>query len=186
MDGIQPQEINPSPESESQVYPQESMEVESMSPEASQAKQTIWQAVKFTLFSASAGIIQLATFELLDKVILPPHGLAYGYEIAYGIALVLSVLWNFTFNRRYTFRSDMNVPKAMLLVFAYYLVFAPLSIWLGGVLTRNGANADLVFVGTMLVNFITEYLFQRFVVYKNAIDTNDVAQKAQAKAKSRA
>lgn len=134
-----------------------------------------WQAVKFTLFSASAGIIQLGSFELFSKALHWP------YWLAYGVALVLSVLWNFTFNRRYTFRSDMNVPRAMTLVFLYYLVFTPLSTWIGHVLTEGGANEDLVMIGTMLVNFVTEYLYQRFVVYRQSIDTNDVARKAKEK-----
>ena len=130
-----------------------------------------WQAIKFTLFSASAGIVQIASFALLDSVLRLP------YWLAYGIALVLSVLWNFTFNRRYTFRSDMNIPKAMLLVFLFYLVFTPLSTWIGNELALKGTNEYIVLIGTMLVNFVTEYLYQRFVVYRNAIDTNDLAQK---------
>lgn len=138
-------------------------------------KQSAWQALKFTLFSISAGIIQIASFELFSKILNLP------YWLAYGTALVLSVLWNFTFNRRYTFRSDMNVPRAMTLVFLYYLVFTPLSTWGGHALTQGGANEDLVLIGTMLVNFVTEFLYQRFVVYRKSIDTNDVAQRAREK-----
>ncbi|MEG2315207.1 MAG: GtrA family protein, partial [Clostridia bacterium] len=88
----------------------------------------------------------------------------------------LSVLWNFTLNRRYTFRSDANIPRAMLLVGLYYLVFTPLSTWWGAALTNLGWNEDLVLVGTMLINFVTEFLFQRFVVYRNTIDTNEIAK----------
>ena len=130
-----------------------------------------WQAIKFTLFSVSAGIVQIVSFALLDSVLRLP------YWLAYGIALVLSVLWNFTFNRRYTFRSDMNIPKAMLLVFLFYLVFTPLSTWIGNELALKGTNEYIVLIGTMLVNFVTEYLYQRFVVYRKTIDTNDLAQK---------
>ena len=136
-------------------------------------KKNAWQAIKFTLFSASAGIIQLGTFELFSKV------LHWEYWLAYGVSLVLSVLWNFTFNRRYTFRSDMNVPKAMGLVFLYYVVFAPLSIWWGHALTQVDWNEDFVMIGTMLVNFVTEFLFQRLVVYKNSMDTNDIAKRSK-------
>jgi len=138
-------------------------------------KQNAWQAAKFTLFSVSAGLIQLGSFELFIKA------LGLKYWLSYGMALVLSVLWNFTFNRRYTFRSDMNVPQAMGLVFLFYVVFAPLSTWWGHILTRAGWNEDVVMVGTMLVNFVTEYLYQRFVVYKKSIDTNDVAARAKEK-----
>ena len=134
-----------------------------------------WQALKFTLFSASAGIIQFGSTEAFLQILHWP------YWLAFGVGLVLSVLWNFTFNRRYTFRSDMNIPRAMTLVFLFYLVFTPLSTWIGHVLTEGGANEDLVIIGTMLVNFVTEFLYQRFVVYRKSIDTNDVARRAQEK-----
>jgi len=86
------------------------------------------------------------------------------------------VLWNFTFNRRYTFRSIENISKAMMLVFLYYLVFTPLSIWWGDALTHAGWNDYLVLAGTMVINFVTEYLYQRFVVYRYTIDTNDLVK----------
>lgn len=133
---------------------------------------SLWQMVKFTLFSISAGIIQAGSFALLSEL---AHA---SYWVAYLTALVLSVLWNFTFNRRYTFRSDANVPKAMTLVFLYYLIFTPLSTWWGDALTKASWNEYLVLGGTMLINFVTEFLYQRFVVYRKSIDTNDVANKA--------
>jgi putative flippase GtrA len=107
--------------------------------------------------------------------------LALPFWLSTGISVVLSVLWNFTFNRRYTFRSDMNVPKAMFLVFLYYLVFTPLSMWTMDVLTHRGVNEYIVKGCAMLVNFITEFLYQRFVVYSKTIDTNDEAKKAESK-----
>jgi len=134
-----------------------------------------WQMVKFTLFSISAGLIQAASFTLFKEIALLP------YWLSYGLALVLSVLWNFTFNRRYTFRSVENVSKAMTLVFLYYAVFTPLSILWGDALTRAGWNEYLVLGGTMLINFVTEYLYQRFGVYRYTIDTNELAQRAAAK-----
>jgi len=139
------------------------------------ARQQSWQMLKFTLFSISAGCIQVLSFTLFNEAFHFP------YWLGYGIALVLSVLWNFTFNRRYTFRSVANIPKAMMLVFLYYLVFTPLSIWWGDALTGGGWNDYIVLGGTMLINFITEYLFQRFVVYRYTIDTNDVARRAEEK-----
>ena len=93
------------------------------------ARAEAWQAVKFTLFSASAGIIQVVSFELLSKALKLP------YWGSYLTALCLSVLWNFTFNRRYTFRSDASVPRAMGLVALFYAVFTPLSTWGGSALT---------------------------------------------------
>mgnify|MGYP003298686256 CR=1 FL=1 len=137
-------------------------------------KKQLWQAVKFTLFSISAGGIQIVSFELFSEALHLP------YWSSYLISLVLSVLWNFTFNRRYTFRSDGNVPRAMLLVALFYLVFTPLSTWWGDALTGIGWNKDLVMIGTMLINFVTEFLYQKLVVYRGSTDTNDLARKEQA------
>ena len=134
--------------------------------------ENLWQIIKFTLFSASAGIIQVASFALLETVFHLP------YWPSYLVSLILSVLWNFTFNRRYTFRSDANVPRAMALVAVFYVIFTPLSTWGGDALTRAGWNDFLVLALTMILNFVLEYLYQRFVVYRGMIDTNDVARRA--------
>ena len=125
-----------------------------------ETKQTFLQVVKYTLIAASAGIIQVVSFTLFEEVLHLP------YWPSYLIALTLSVLWNFTFNRKYTFKSANNVPKAMFLVFLYYLVFTPLSTWWGHVLTSKGVNDYIILIFTMLINFITEFLFQKFVVFK--------------------
>ena len=137
---------------------------------------SVWQVVKFTLFSISAGLIQIAAFTLMETVFHLP------YWPSYLTALVLSVLWNFTFNRRYTFRSDASVARSMLLVALFYAVFTPVSTWWGHALTTAGWNDFLVLAITMAVNFVTEFLYQRFVVYRNRIDTNDVARRANEKA----
>ena len=137
---------------------------------------SVWQVVKFTLFSISAGLIQVAAFTLMETVFHLP------YWPSYLTALVVSVLWNFTFNRRYTFRSDASVGRSMLLVALFYAVFTPVSTWWGHVLTTAGWNDFLVLAITMAVNFVTEFLYQRFVVYRNRIDTNDVARRANEKA----
>lgn len=137
---------------------------------------SVWQVVKFTLFSISAGLIQVAAFTLMETVFHLP------YWPSYLTALVLSVLWNFTFNRRYTFRSDASVGRSMLLVSLFYAVFTPVSTWWGHALTTAGWNDFLVLAITMAVNFVTEFLYQRFVVYRNRIDTNDVARRANEKA----
>lgn len=137
---------------------------------------SVWQVVKFTLFSISAGLIQVAAFTLMETVFHLP------YWPSYLTALVLSVLWNFTFNRRYTFRSDASVGRSMLLVALFYAVFTPVSTWGGHVLTTAGWNDFLVLAITMAVNFVTEFLYQRFVVYRNRIDTNDVARRANEEA----
>ena len=128
-------------------------------------KKELLRTIKFTLFSISAGVIQTITFELLDKVV------KLDYWISYLVALILSVIWNFTLNRKFTFHSAGNVPLAMLKVAVFYAIFTPLSTWWGHALTEIGWNNDLVFVGTMLINFVTEYLYDRFVVFGKTIDT---------------
>ena len=127
--------------------------------------QTVWQAIKFTLFSASAGIIQVVSFALLNEL------MSWPYWPSYLIALILSVLWNFTLNRRYTFRSAANVPVAMAKVFGFYLVFTPLSTWLGQLAENVGVNEYIVLAATMLSNFVLEFLFCKFVVYRNQENT---------------
>lgn len=127
-------------------------------------KKQVWQAVKFTLFSVSAGIIQIGSFALLEVFIKD-------YWIPYLISLVLSILWNFTLNRRYTFKSAANVPVAMAKVFGFYLVFTPLSTYLGNVAEGHGANDFLILIVTMLANFVLEFLFCKLVVYRGTEDT---------------
>lgn len=127
--------------------------------------------VKFTLVSASAGLIEIGSFALLNEL------MHLDYWVSYLIALVLSVLWNFTINRRYTFKSANNVPKAMALVFAFYLVFTPLSTLLEKYLTGIQWNEYLVTAINMICNFILEYLYDRFVVFRDSINTNDLAKK---------
>ena len=125
----------------------------------------MWQAVKFTLFSASAGIIQVGTFALFHDLAKLP------YWPSYLISLILSIVWNFTFNRRYTFKSAANVPIAMAKVFGFYLVFTPLSTWLGHVAESAGVADYLVLAVTMISNFVLEFLFCKFVVYRNQENT---------------
>ncbi|MBR4799728.1 MAG: GtrA family protein [Clostridia bacterium] len=138
-----------------------------MSSEKQNGRKELFRAVKFTLFSISAGIVQIASFTLLNEILHWP------YWISYGIALVLSVLWNFTFNRKFTFKSAANVPAAMLKVAAYYAVFMPLSLYLEYLLAdKNGWNEYLVTAINMLLNFVTEFLYQRYFVFGKSIDTN--------------
>ncbi len=130
--------------------------------------------VKFTLFSASAGLIEMGAFALFNELFHWP------YWLSYVLALVLSVLWNFTLNRRFTFHSAANVPVAMLKVAAYYAVFTPLTgaleHLLAGVL---GWNEYLVTALNMLLNFVTEFLYQRFFVFGKSVDTKPVGKNAK-------
>ena len=123
------------------------------------------RVLKFVLFSASAGVIQIISFTLLNECT------EWRYWPCYLISLLLSILWNFTFNRRFTFKSNANVPKAMLLVLAYYCVFTPLTTLLGDWLAEDmNWNEYLVTGLNMALNLSTEYLFQRYVVYKGKVD----------------
>ncbi len=137
-------------------------------------KDNITQAIKFTVFSLSAGAIQFGTFTLLDKIT------NLSYWPMYLPALILSFVYNFTINRKFTFKSANNVPVAMLKVAAYYAVFTPLSTLWGDALTdRLGWNYYVVLICTMLINFVTEFLFDRFVVFGKTINTNEIAQREQ-------
>lgn len=98
------------------------------------------------------------------------------YWPAYLIALLVSVLYNFTLNRRFTFKSAANIPIAMIKVLMYYAVFTPLSTWWGDALTAIGWNDYIVLAGTMIINFVTEFLYCRFFVYRNSIYTNDLSK----------
>lgn len=124
------------------------------------------RTVKFTLFSISAGLIQVLSFTLLNEIIR----LRLEW-VSYLISLVLSVLWNFTLNRKFTFYSANNVPVAMIKVALFYLVFTPVSTWWTAELNSIGWNEYIVLVGTMIINFVTEYLYQRFIVFGKSIDS---------------
>lgn len=135
-------------------------------------KKELVRTVKFVLFSMSAGLIQMGSFTLMNEVFHWP------YWVCYLIALVLSVIWNFTFNRKFTFKSANNVPIAMLKVLGYYCVFTPLSLQLEWVLTEKYVwNEYLVTFINMFINLVTEYLFDRFFVFGKSIDTNEQAAK---------
>ncbi|MBR6530085.1 MAG: GtrA family protein [Clostridia bacterium] len=126
------------------------------------------RTVKFTLFSVSAGVIQIGSYALFREV--------FGWEewLSYLLSLVLSVVWNFTLNRKYTFRSAANAPVAMLKVALFYAVFTPLSTWWTAALTGGETESLVAYaveIGTLLINFVTEYLYQRFFVFKNSLDT---------------
>lgn len=137
-------------------------------------KKEFLRTLKFVFFSISAGVIQLLVDTLLLEVC---HLVPW---VSYLIALVASVLWNFTLNRKFTFHSAANVPIAMLKVAGFYVVFTPLSTWWTAVLTGPGVmwNEYVVLIGTMLVNFVLEYLFQRFFVFGKSLDTDKKKEEA--------
>lgn len=127
----------------------------------------LFRVLKFTLFSISAGLIEMAVFALLNELT------AWSYWPCYLIALVLSVVWNFTLNRKFTFKSANNIPVAMAKVLVYYAIFTPLSTILGNYLSEQiGWNEYLVTIINMLLNFSTEFLWQRFIVFGKSINSN--------------
>ena len=135
-------------------------------------KAELLRSIKFLLFSVSAGVIEAGAFALLNEL------LQWSYWPCYLIALVLSVVWNFTLNRRYTFQSANNVPVAMCKVFAFYCVFTPLSTLLGSYLADTLLwNEYLVTALNMIANFVLEFLYDRFYVFRDSIDTNDRARR---------
>lgn len=130
------------------------------------------RAIKFTLFSISAGVIELVVYTLLDKFT------GWPYWPCYLIALVCSVLWNFTLNRQFTFQSANNVPVAMMKVALFYAVFTPVSTIAGNFLAEGlGWPGILVTIINMAFNFVLEFLYDRFFVFRDSIDTNERAQK---------
>lgn len=131
-------------------------------------KDQIIQFLKFLGFSISAGVIQILSFELLYNWI--------GWKewwASYLISIILSVVWNFTFNRKFTFKSASNVPIAMTLVIIYYCVFTPISVFGGDALEGIGWNGTLVTFLMMVINFLTEYVWDRFIVFNEKI-TNKI------------
>ena len=133
----------------------------------SDTKKELLRSLKFVLFSISAGIIQVLSFTLMEELLHLTHW------VSYLVSLILSVLWNFTLNRKFTFCSANNVPIAMIKVAISYVIFTPLSTWWTAVLTGESFlwNEYLVLAITMLINFVTEYLYDRFVVFGKSIDT---------------
>lgn len=129
-------------------------------------KKELWRTIKFTLFSISAGVIELAVFALLEQLT------AWSYWPCYLIALICSVLWNFTLNRNYTFQASNNVPVAMAKVAVFYAVFTPASTWLGNYLAESLLWNEYLVTGlNMIANFVLEYLYDRFYVFRDSIDT---------------
>jgi len=131
-------------------------------------KKELLRTVKFTLFSISAGIIEIVLFTLLNEFT------NLGYWVCYLVALIASVIWNFTLNREYTFKSTANVPLAMSKVFIFYLIFTPVSTYLGDYLVEKLLWNEYLVTGiNMISNFILEYLYDKYIVFKGTIDTKE-------------
>ena len=143
---------------------------------ASNRRKETARIIKFVLFSASAGIIELGSFTLLNELT------KWSYWPCYLIALILSVVWNFTLNRKFTFKSASNVPVAMAKIFAFYCVFTPVTTILGNYLAEDLLWNEYIVTGiNMALNISTEYLYDRFIVFRKTLDTNKAALKQQQK-----
>jgi putative flippase GtrA len=125
------------------------------------------QFIKFTAFSISAGVIQAGSFTLLNELTKFP------YWPSYLISITLSVLWNFTLNRRFTFKSSNNIPVAMTKILIFYIFFIPITTWSGDAIVNAGVNEYIVLGVTMILNFVTEFLFSRIFIYKNQMNTRE-------------
>ena len=170
-------------------------EIKEQPQEQKSLKKDILQFIKYACFAASAGAIQVGSFTLMNEVLVKTdfiqslmqnhEGFARVMQNDYGpiylIALILSVLWNFTFNRKFTFKAANNIPIAMLKVFGYYLVFTPVSVVLGNYFTAKYASftaIEYIVLGiTMIINMVTEFLFQKFIVFRNAENTAQKKEK---------
>lgn len=129
-------------------------------------KKEFFRVLKYFMFASSAGLIEMGVFTLLDKTT------SWAYWPSYLIALVLSVIWNFTLNRKFTFKSNNNVPIAMVKVFVYYLIFTPVSTWFGNYLAETLYwNPYIVTALNIALNGVTEFLYQRYFVFGKTIDS---------------
>ena len=135
-------------------------------------KKELLRTLKYVLIAASAGIIQFVSFTLMNELI------GWDYWISYLIALILSVVWNFTLNRQFTFQSANNVPIAMLKVAAFYAVFTPVSTIAGNYLAETCGWPGILVTGlNMVCNFVLEFLYDRFFVFGKSLDTNERAKR---------
>ena len=131
-------------------------------------KKELFRTIKFTLFSISAGIIEIVLFTLLSEFT------NFNYWVCYLAALIASVIWNFTLNREYTFKSTANVPVAMLKVFIFYLIFTPSSTIIGNYLVEKLNWNEYIVTGiNMICNFVLEYLYDKYIVFRGTIDTKE-------------
>lgn len=145
-------------------------------------KKELVRMFKYILIAASAGIIQFVS-TLILTLIWPKEKFSMGPALFYLIGLILSVIWNLTINRKYTFKSAANMTKAVWLTIGFYIIFAPASTFLQAWLVNGdvlnlfiiphlGWNELIGVVICMILNLALEYPFQRYIVFKDSIDTN--------------
>ena len=146
--------------------------------------QEIIKLLTFVGCEASAALVQIGVYTLLDVTT------GWTYWQKYLPALIASVLWSFTANRKFTFKSVSNIPLAMLKVTIYYTIFTPVSTWWGDALAAQHwvispqAQGYVILIGTMLVNFVTEFCVYRFWVYPHSINSSAAGQREQSRYES--
>ncbi len=143
----------------------------------------------------SAGVIQFVSSTVLKLILdhtVEPSEITFIIKfdlatfVADTVGLLLSIIWNFTFNRKYTFKAANNVPVAMSLALLFYVPFYPFQIWYVDMVEKQlesiGFWGYLIgLVTCMIINGVLEFLWQRFVIYRKSVDTNDVAAKQSEK-----
>ncbi|MDO5025763.1 MAG: GtrA family protein [Trueperella sp.] len=121
--------------------------------------ETQLQAVKFTLLSGTAAVVEAGSYALFLALDLMPVSWAQAISVA------LSVLWNFTLNRKFTFKSTGNVPFAMLLVSLFYVAYIPISSVLAGLMDDAGMHPAVIKIIWLLINFVGEFIWWKYVVF---------------------
>lgn len=154
-----------------------------------------WQAVKYFLCMCSAGLIEMITYYIFLAVLpidpkatiyfLDPVPLSKLVFVSECLSLGLSIIWNFTFNRKFTFKSAKNVPVAMALAFLFYVPFFPFAAWYVPKLTRAlaslGGFGGFLAKGTkMILNGVLEFCWQKFVIYRKSANTAEHKDAATA------
>lgn len=146
-------------------------------------RKTAVQVLKYAVCTASAGILQFVSFTILQAVIPENIGTIYfivedmslATFIATTIALALSILWNFTINRKFTFKAAGNVARAMILAFLFYVPFYPFQTWYVHTVKMALGNTDaaglLAEATVMLINGVLEFCWQKFFIYRKEADT---------------
>lgn len=128
----------------------------------------------FLYFSLGAGVIKLVSFLLLS-LIDSGHGAVL--VLAEIVSVVLSGLFNFTWNRKFTFRSTNNIVPGMFLYGLYSLIATPAVASFIVDLTRRGWADWLAKAMKMALHFILDSLYCKFVIFRQVKERASVRKK---------
>ena len=67
--------------------------------------------------------------------------------------------------------ADKLISSYIKKLFGFYAVFTPLSTWLGHLAEQALINDYIILALTMISNFVLEFLFSKFIIYKNQENT---------------